>query len=73
MREMTEQKKFGTSYEELIQYFEDSLSKRIAEIKRRVDEYKQNQCDEVAAAFEALLGGMLADLELVKQAKANLR
>ena len=84
---MGEQEKTQSVYS-LLKQLEDSLTKETAELKEKVEEYKkraqesreqhlpkqyQDQCDEVATAFDGLLGGMLADLELVKQAKANLQ
>jgi len=84
---MTEQEKFE-SVSELLRQLEDSLNREVAELKEKVEEYKkraeqsreqhlakqyQDQCDEIATAFEARLGTMSADLELVRQAKAILQ
>jgi len=84
---MTEQEKIE-SVSELLKQLEDSLNREVTELNEEVEEYKkraeqsreqysakqyQDQCDEIATAFEAHLAAISADLELVRQAKAKLQ
>ncbi len=77
---MVGQEKFGSNLERLIPYFEDSLTKRISKFKEifencknstqyQLDQEFRGQCD----SMEDLLADMSNDLEIVRQAKANLR
>jgi hypothetical protein len=74
---MTEQEKvIFNDVEGLRQYFEALLSKRIDQLKQKVEKLKKSEtkhCDETAKAFEGLLFDMSNDLKLVKQAKVNPR
>lgn len=77
---MPEQEKFGSNIEELLQYFEDSLTKRIAKFKEIYENCKNSMQHQPNQEFrgncesiKGLIVDMERDLEILRQKKANLR